>query len=44
VMRRVSVDGKYLELVGGPFRVRGVTYGKFLPPLDGEPFPGAARV
>jgi len=40
---RVIVDGKHLSLAGHPFRVRGVTYGSFLPRLDGELFPERAR-
>src|SRR4051812_21899817 len=41
---RVVVDGKHLSLGGRPFRIKGVTYGSFLPRLDGEPFPERARV
>jgi glycosyltransferase involved in cell wall biosynthesis len=41
---RVGVDGKHLVLAGRPFKVRGVTYGSFLPRLDGELFPERARV
>src|SRR5262245_9154067 len=44
VASRVGVDGRFLVLDGRPFRVRGVTYGSFLPRDDGEPFPEAARV
>jgi glycosyltransferase involved in cell wall biosynthesis len=43
-MSRVSVDGKHLELEGRPYRVRGVTYGSFLPRLDGELFPDPSQV
>lgn len=40
---RVVADGRHLALDGSPFRVRGVTYGSFLPRLDGEPFPERAE-
>jgi glycosyltransferase involved in cell wall biosynthesis len=40
---RVVVDGKHLMLAGSPYHVRGVTYGSFLPRLDGELFPERAR-
>src|ERR1043166_6188230 len=36
---RVAVDGVHLSCDGRPFRVRGVTYGSFLPRADGAPFP-----
>ncbi len=36
---RVTTHGKHLALGGDPFRVRGVTYGSFLPRIDGQPFP-----
>src|SRR6266545_5649138 len=36
---RVAVDGVHLSCAGRPFRVRGVTYGSFLPRADGAPFP-----
>ena len=36
---RVAVDGMHLSCAGRPFRVRGVTYGSFLPRADGAPFP-----
>jgi glycosyltransferase involved in cell wall biosynthesis len=42
--QRVRIDGKYLALAGEPFRVRGVTYGSFVPGLDGRPFPERVRV
>lgn len=38
---RVVVDGMHLACGGIPFRVRGVTYGSFLPRPDGVPFPPA---
>lgn len=41
---RVGTDGKYLRAGGEAFRVRGVTYGSFLPRLDGEPFPDHRQV
>jgi GT2 family glycosyltransferase len=41
---RVVVDGKHLRLGGEPFRIKGVTYGSFVPRLDGEPFPERARM
>ncbi len=41
---RVSRDGKFLALDGRPFRIRGATYGTFLPRGDGELFPAAAAV
>lgn len=41
---RVAVDGKYLTLSGDVFRIRGVTYGTFLPRLDGEAFPERSQV
>ena len=36
---RVRADGKHLSLKGSPFRVRGATYGSFVPRTDGELFP-----
>jgi glycosyltransferase involved in cell wall biosynthesis len=39
---RVRRDGKFLARHGQPFRIRGVTYGTFLPRGDGELFPVAA--
>jgi hypothetical protein len=36
---RVVADGKYLALAGRRFRVRGVTYGRFLERCDGALFP-----
>jgi glycosyltransferase involved in cell wall biosynthesis len=41
---RVSVDGKYFSLDGNVFRMRGTTYGTFLPRPDGEPFPDRSQV
>jgi O-antigen biosynthesis protein len=41
---RVQTDGKHLTLDGAPFKVRGVTYGSFVPRLDGEPFPHRSQV
>jgi glycosyltransferase involved in cell wall biosynthesis len=41
---RVAVDGKHFDLEGAPFRVRGVTYGSFVPRLDGARFPERADV
>lgn len=41
---RVVADGKHLSLDGRPFRVRGVTYGSFVPRLDGELFPPRDQV
>jgi glycosyltransferase involved in cell wall biosynthesis len=41
---RITVDGKYLALDGRQFRMRGVTYGGFMPRLDGECFPERIQV
>ncbi len=41
---RIVADGKALRLAGQPFRVRGVTYGSFLPRRDGHQFPEPERV
>jgi O-antigen biosynthesis protein len=41
---RVQTDGKHLSLDGAPFKVRGVTYGSFVPRIDGEPFPDRTQV
>jgi glycosyltransferase involved in cell wall biosynthesis len=41
---RVVVDGKHLMLDAQPFRVRGVTFGSFVPRLDGELFPERSQV
>ena len=40
---RVTVDGVHLACGSTPFRVRGVTYGSFLPRADGAPFPAWER-
>jgi O-antigen biosynthesis protein len=41
---RVETDGKHLQVSGLPFRVRGVTYGSFLPRLDGALFPERSQI
>jgi len=41
---RIRTDGKHLRQAGVPFRVRGVTYGSFLPRWDGQQFPEANRI
>lgn len=41
---RVHPDGKHLALDGRPFRVRGATYGTFMPRLDGELFPEPSQI
>jgi len=41
---RITVDGRFLVRDGVPWRLRGVTYGAFVPRVDGEPFPEAHRV
>jgi glycosyltransferase involved in cell wall biosynthesis len=41
---RVTADGKHLSLGGSPFRIRGVTYGSFVPRLDGEPYPDPSQI
>jgi glycosyltransferase involved in cell wall biosynthesis len=41
---RVVTDGKHLTLEGTPLKVRGVTYGSFVPRIDGEPFPDRSQV
>ena len=41
---RVVADGKHLSAGGGPFRIRGVTYGSFATRSDGEAFPNPDRV
>lgn len=43
-MERVMPDGKHLRLDGAPFRVRGVTYGTFLPRGDGALYPEPSQV
>jgi glycosyltransferase involved in cell wall biosynthesis len=42
--QRVRVAGKKFLVGGCPFRVRGVTYGSFLPRADGHPFPATTVV
>jgi glycosyltransferase involved in cell wall biosynthesis len=42
--RRVRRDGKFLTLDGRPFRIRGATYGTFVPRDDGELMPAPATV
>jgi hypothetical protein len=39
---RVRVAGKFLEVAGSPFAVRGVTYGGFKARVDGWQFPDSA--
>ena len=41
---RVEADGNHLALDGRPFRVRGVTYGSFVPREDGQRFPERWRI
>jgi glycosyltransferase involved in cell wall biosynthesis len=41
---RVTIEGKHLSLDGEIFRVRGATYGTFLPRPDGEPYPHRSQV
>ena len=41
---RVVPDGKAFAVDGVPWRLRGVTYGSFVPRLDGEPFPERTQV
>lgn len=43
-MDRVVIDGKHLRVGSTPFRVRGATYGTFLPRADGCRFPAPAQV
>ena len=43
-MEQVLADGKHLRVGGAPYRVRGVTYGKFLPRSDGCRFPAVPQV
>jgi GT2 family glycosyltransferase len=42
VLPRPTVDGKYFARGGERLRVRGVTYGPFLPGPGGDPFPAQA--
>src|SRR5689334_2081911 len=39
-----KVQGRFLEVNGERFWVKGVTYGTFRPNEDGEPFPSRAQV
>ncbi|MBM4183482.1 MAG: glycosyltransferase [Gemmatimonadetes bacterium] len=41
---RARVDGKFLEVSGQRFLIKGVAYGTFAPDLDGAQFPRAQRV
>jgi hypothetical protein len=41
---RVVASGKYLLAGDEPFRVRGVTYGSFVPRRDGACYPEPARI
>ncbi|HSE07816.1 MAG TPA: glycosyltransferase [Nocardioidaceae bacterium] len=43
-MERVVPDGKHLRLGNEPYRVKGVTYGTFLPRRDGYRFPEVSQV
>ncbi|RYU15101.1 glycosyltransferase [Nocardioides iriomotensis] len=43
-MERVVSDGKHLRAGSAPFRVKGVTYGTFLPRGDGARFPEPSRL
>jgi glycosyltransferase involved in cell wall biosynthesis len=43
-MERVATDGKHLRLGRAPYRVKGVTYGSFLPREDGFRFPEQRRL
>jgi O-antigen biosynthesis protein len=43
-MENVVPDGKHLRLGTTPFRVKGVTYGTFLPRRDGCHFPEEPRI
>lgn len=42
--RRPSAQGKFLQLGGERFWIKGVTYGSFAPNDEGEPFPPFAQV
>ncbi|HEV3259904.1 MAG TPA: glycoside hydrolase family 2 TIM barrel-domain containing protein, partial [Gemmataceae bacterium] len=44
VQRRVRVDGKFFARGGQRVRIQGVTYGPFVPGVDGQPFPSPERV
>jgi glycosyltransferase involved in cell wall biosynthesis len=39
-----TVDGRFLNVQGCRFWIKGVTYGTFRPNPDGEPFPSRSRV
>src|SRR5262245_34359342 len=41
---RPRVDGKFLEVDGSRFLIKGVAYGTFAPGPDGAQFPPAARI
>ena len=43
-LERVVTDGKHLRVGGAPHRVKGVTYGTFLPRSDGCRFPEPPQV
>jgi glycosyltransferase involved in cell wall biosynthesis len=43
-LARVVASGKYLHAGDEPFRVRGVTYGSFVPRRDGALYPEPARI
>ena len=43
-VERVVADGKHLREGTAPYRVKGVTYGTFLPRADGCRFPAPAQV
>src|SRR5262245_40654934 len=41
---KIRVEGKFLEVNGERFWVKGVTYGSFAPNEAGEPFPAFTQV
>ena len=41
---QVRVDGKFLEVAGSRYLVKGVAYGTFAPDAAGAQFPGLTRV
>ncbi|MDF2144856.1 glycosyltransferase family 2 protein [Knoellia sp. p5-6-4] len=43
-MERVATDGKFLRVGTSPFRVKGTTYGTFLPRGDGLRFPEQPQI
>src|SRR5712692_3595055 len=43
-VKRPCVQGKFLQVDGGRFFIRGVTYGTFRPCRDGSQFPSATIV